>query len=54
MGESLCLDHPFAMAPAEYTRSVMASFSDLRSAKDGNIVLDGRTLRLGEAVAVSK
>ncbi|KAL3450042.1 L-Aspartase-like protein [Aspergillus insuetus] len=54
MGESLCLNHPFAMAPSEYTRSVLASFSDLRSARDGNIVLDGRTLRLGDAVAVSK
>jgi hypothetical protein len=54
MGESLCLNHPFAIAPSEYTRSVLASFSDLRAARDGNIVLDGRTLRLGDAVAVSK
>ncbi|KAJ0419467.1 L-Aspartase-like protein [Aspergillus carlsbadensis] len=54
MGESLCLDHPFAMAPAEYTRSVLAAFSDLRAAKEGDVVLDGRTLRLSDAVAVSK
>ncbi|KAL2814478.1 L-Aspartase-like protein [Aspergillus granulosus] len=55
MGESaVCIDHPFATAPSEYTRSVLASFADLQSTKNGNLVLDGYSLRLGDAVAVSK
>ncbi|KAL3460305.1 L-Aspartase-like protein [Aspergillus heterothallicus] len=55
MGESsFCIDHLSAMAPSEYTRSVLSSFSDLHSSKDGTLVLDGHTLKLSDAVAVSK
>ncbi|KAL2830147.1 L-Aspartase-like protein [Aspergillus pseudoustus] len=46
------------MAPSEYTRSVLASFSDIQATKGGsgraNLVLDGHSLKLSDAVAVSQ
>jgi phenylalanine ammonia-lyase len=61
MGDaSLCKNHfqPTEMASdlSEYTQSVLLSFRDLETAAKGAqpVHLDGHSLRLSDAVAVSK
>lgn len=59
MGEASPCDHRKLvpnMGLSEYTRSVLSSFSELQNTikKQHTVQLDGHTLRLSDAVAISK